>query len=213
MVQGQQIKESEVANYLKNVDLIIAHNAPFDRNFFEKTFTSIPRKPWACTMYNINWNQEDISSQKLEYIAYKYHFYYEGHRAIIDCLAGIHVLAQELLVSKQLALKQLLNNSKQLTFKLWATNAPYAHKDLLKERGYRWSTHQVNNYKAWTIELSEDKVAEEILFLRTKIYNGLVINLPIEVLDAYERFSNSRALQSSIRHQDKLNWVKLLCSQ
>lgn len=213
MVAGQQINEDEVADYLKDVDLIIAHNAPFDRNFFEKTFKSIPPKAWACSMYNVHWNVEDISSQKLEYIAYKYGFFYKGHRAVIDCLAGIHVLAQELPISKQLVLKQLLNNSKQVTFKLWTTNAPYSAKDLLKERGYRWSTHQVNNYKAWTIELPEDKVAEEINFLRTEVYNGSVINIPIEVFDAYNRFSTSRALQSSVKHQDKLDWVQLLCTR
>jgi DNA polymerase-3 subunit epsilon len=211
MVTGQQIYENEVADYLKDVDLVIAHNAPFDRNFFEKTFTSIPPMAWACSMYNVNWNLEDINSKKLEYIAYKYGFFYEGHRAVIDCLAGIHVLAQALPISKQLVLKQLLSNANQVTFKLWATNAPYAHKDLLKERGYRWSTHQASNYKAWAIELPEDTVEAEINFLRTKIYNRSGINIPIEVFDANERFSSNKGLQASEKHQDKLNWAHLLC--
>ncbi len=211
MVAGQQINEAEVADYLNNVDLIIAHNAPFDRNFFEKTFRSIPPKPWACSMYNINWNQEEISSQKLEYIAYKYGFFYEGHRAVIDCLAGIHVLAQELPMSKQLVLKQLLSNANQITFKLWTTNAPYAHKDLLKERGYRWSTHQASNYKAWAIELPEDRVEAEIVFLRLNIYNASALNIQIEIFDSYERFSNNKMLPNTGKHQDKLEWVQLLC--
>jgi DNA polymerase-3 subunit epsilon len=30
MVKGQQINENEVASYLKDVDIIIAHNAQFD---------------------------------------------------------------------------------------------------------------------------------------------------------------------------------------
>ncbi len=104
-----------------------------------------------------------------------------------------------------------MSNANQVTFKLWATNAPYAHKDLLKERGYRWSTHTVNNYKAWAIELPEDRVEEEICFLRTKIYNGSSIKIPIEIFDAYERFSNGKILPSSDKYQDKQEWGQLLC--
>ena len=74
MVRGQQINTDEVANYLQNVDLIIAHNAQFDQTFFEMTFPAIPPKACACLMYDINWKLEDISSHKLEYIAYKYNF-------------------------------------------------------------------------------------------------------------------------------------------
>ena len=34
MVKGQKIDESAVIEYLENVDLVIAHNAMFDRAFF-----------------------------------------------------------------------------------------------------------------------------------------------------------------------------------
>ena len=37
MVKWQKINESAVAEYLKDVDLIIAHNAKFDRSIFEIT--------------------------------------------------------------------------------------------------------------------------------------------------------------------------------
>jgi DNA polymerase-3 subunit epsilon len=212
MVSGQQINTDEVANYLQNVDLIIAHNARFDRTFFEMTFPAIPPKAWACSMYDINWKLENISSHKLEYIAYKYNFFYDGHRAVIDCLAGIHVLAQELLNSKQPVLKQLLINALATRFKLWATNAPYDSKDSLKTRGYRWCNHQTANYKAWSIELTEDKVVAEIDYLRSEIYGGSTINIPIEIFDAYRRFSNNgRQVQNTEKYQDKLEWVKMLC--
>jgi DNA polymerase-3 subunit epsilon len=108
MVKDHSIENSKVAEYLEDVDIIISHNAQFDRAFFETAFPDIVPKAWACSMRNIDWSNEDISSFKLEYIAYRYNFFYEGHRAIIDCLAGIHVLAQNLLNSKQLVLKHLM---------------------------------------------------------------------------------------------------------
>ena len=137
MVKGHRINVNEIDSYLNNVDLIIDHNAQFDRTFFEITFPAIPSKAWGCSMYDIDWKFEDISSHKLEYIAYKYNFFFEGHRAIIDCLAGIHILAQELPNSQQPVLKQLLTNALAIRFKLYATNSPYESKDLLKARGYR----------------------------------------------------------------------------
>ena len=34
------------------------------------------------------------------------------------------------------------------------------HKDLLRMRKYRWDTHPIDDFKAWSIELPESKVAE-----------------------------------------------------
>jgi DNA polymerase III subunit epsilon len=166
-------------------------------------------------MYDINWNSEKVESHKLEYIAYKYNFFYEGHRAVIDCLVGIHILAQTLANSNQLALTQLLENATQPRFKLWAKNAPYEHKDLLRMRKYRWDTHPIDDFKAWSIELPENKVAEEISYLKNNIYNGK-INIPIEILDAYQRFSvhnKDTANYNSIdqnKYIDKQNWLNSL---
>ena len=212
MVKGHRINADEVDSYLNNVDIIIAHNAQFDRTFFEMTFPTIAPKAWGCSMYDIDWKNEGISSHKLEYIAYKYNFFFEGHRAIIDCLAGIHILAQKLLISKELVLKQLLTNSQALRFKLWVTNSPYDSKDLLKARGYRWSMNQNDKHRAWSIELTEDKVAEEINYLRSNIYGGSSINIPVEIFDAYSRFSdNGKQLDDPLKYQEKLEWFHNLC--
>jgi len=212
MVNGRQIDHMAVASYLANVDLIIAHNAEFDRAFFESTFPDIKPKAWACSMYDINWNSEKIESHKLEYIAYKYNFFYEGHRAITDCLVGIHILSQQLYNSKQLVLKELLSNALQPRFKLWTKNAAYEHKDKLRSRRYKWGTHPTEFFKAWFIELPENKVAAEIDYLKTEIYNGRM-NIPIDIVDAYDRFSIKPPLvttNATAKYLNKLDWVNTL---
>ena len=211
MVKNHSIENSKVAEYLEDVDIIISHNAQFDKAFFETAFPDIVPKAWACSMRNINWSNEDISSFKLEYIAYRYNFFYEGHRAIIDCLAGIHVLAQNLLNSKQLVLKHLLDNALQLEFRLWAKDAPYDCKDLLKARSYRWGTHPINNFKSWYVEILENNVEEEINYLRSSIY-GRTIDIPIDILDAFSKYSiNNQLLEKQDKYKDKLTWVQTLC--
>ena len=141
---------------------------------------------------------------------HKYNFFFEGHRAIIDCLAGIHILAQELPNSQQPVLKQLLTNALAIRFKLYATNSPYESKDLLKARGYRWSMNQNDKHRAWSIELTEDKVAEEINYLRSNVYGRSSINIPVEIFDAYSRFSNN-GKHDPLKYRDKLDRFQGLC--
>jgi len=213
MVRGHSISEDEVSEYLKDVDIIIAHNAQFDRAFFETAFPNVAPKAWACSMRDINWNDEDISSLKLEYIAYRYNFFFEGHRAIIDCLAGIHILAQNLINSQKPVLKRLLDNAMQLEFKLWAKNAPYDSKEQLKARNYRWGMHPTNNYRAWYISIPEINVEEEIKYLRSDIYKtNASIPLEVEIFDSFNKYSIIKQPLESIneKYADKLMWIKNL---
>ena len=213
MVRGQKIEEDAVADYLQGVDLIIAHNAQFDRTFLETTFPFLPAKAWGCLMYDVDWDKQGISSHKLEYIAYKFGFFYEGHRAINDCLAGVHLLAQKLPNSQESVLKELLIQSAAIRFKLYAVNSPYDSKELLKARGYRWSMNQNDKYRAWSIELIEDKVAEEINYLRSSIYSTSSINIPVEIFDAYSRFSSTNNKSNNhVKYRDKLEWFQKLCT-
>ena len=41
MVKDHSIENSKVAEYLEDVDIIISHNAQFDRAFFETAFPDI----------------------------------------------------------------------------------------------------------------------------------------------------------------------------
>ena len=98
----------------------------------------------------------------------------------------------------------------QPRFKLWAQNAAYAHKDLLRSRKYRWDTHPDLGFKAWSIELSESQVANEIIYLKSEIYNS-AIDIPVDIFDAYSRFSrNNDRQQSNIKYAAKLSWINQL---
>ena len=209
MVRGCNINLEEVARYVENADLVIAHNAKFDRAFVETMFPTLPQKPWACLMNGVNWKVEGIESSKLEYIAYKCGFFYEGHRAGIDCLVGIHVLTQKLPKSQNVVFSELLVNSRKVTFKIWAFGAPYAHKDTLKARGYKWSQVNTDKTQAWCIELEKDQVKGELDYLRSDIY-GHRISLPIEIIDAYTRFSTINTVVDAEKYKDDLAWIRTL---
>jgi len=188
MVKGQSIDHNVVEGLVKTSSLIIAHNAGFDRKFVEKQFPIFKQKAWGCGYKQILWNKENISSAKLEYLAYKFGFFYDAHRAEMDCLVGIHLLTQSLPISKELAFKTLLDQMQKRSYIIWAINSPFSTKDLLKARGYRWNDGSNGKPKSWYIEVNELEKDKEESFLYQDIYQKKV-DLIIDEINAFNRFS------------------------
>ncbi|MEQ9115685.1 MAG: 3'-5' exonuclease [Rickettsiales bacterium] len=184
MVKGQKIKDQEVDRIVNTANLIIAHNASFDRKVVEKRFSIFKNKPWACSLTEVDWKKEEIGSAKLDYLAYKFNFFYEAHRAEVDCLVGINILAQTLPKTKELVLKQLLKNARKETHRLWAEGSPFEAKDILKKRGYKFDGAK----RSWFLDADPTKSEEEIKFLQEEIYN-FQKNIKIEKITAFNRFS------------------------
>ncbi len=169
MVAGQAIDLDQVGELLTGASLVVAHNARFDRPFVESLHHGFEDIDWACSIADVNWNEEGFEGVKLEYLGYKYGFFYEGHRATIDCLAGIELLAQSL-PSGERVMKRLLDSAGRTDVRIWANKAPFDKKDDLKQRGYRWSPGGEGVLKAWYKDLPEDQVDDEMLYLNQEIY-------------------------------------------
>ncbi|WP_439630798.1 exonuclease domain-containing protein [Shinella sp.] len=71
--------------------------------------------------------------------------------------------------------------------RIYAENSPFDMKDHLKARGYRWSDGSDGRPKSWWIELPEEKLEEELHFLRTEIYRWDA-DPPVKYLTALDRF-------------------------
>lgn len=188
MVKGKVIDSNRVEKLVHSASLIVAHNAGFDRKFIEKQFPVFQQKSWGCSYKQIPWNNENISSAKLEYLAYKFGFFYDAHRAEVDCLVGIHLLTQVLPISKEIAFKSLLNKVEEKSYIIWATNAPFSSRDQLKNRGYRWNDGNNGKPKAWHIEVNESQKVEELNFLEQNIYQNKR-KTEIEEISSLNRFS------------------------
>ena len=108
MVKGHTINAEKVLEVVEPAVLIIAHNAAFDRKFAEKAFDVFSTKAWACSMTDVPWQEEQYESLKLEYLAMRNGFFYDGHRATADCYAAIELLAQSTLTS---SLSRVINSA------------------------------------------------------------------------------------------------------
>lgn len=167
MVRGKRIDEKTVADCLDNVSLIVAHNASFDRPFFEKRFTGFDDMNWACSLEGIDWNRLGFSRRKLEDLSLKSGYFYEAHRATIDCLA----LAWLLHIHPD-AMADLLEQANRKTVVVHAFGAPFEARDILKTRGYRWHDGTSGANRHWWKEIPESTLAEEKNFLDELYPNG-----------------------------------------
>lgn len=188
MVAGERIDEAAVNAFIEDAALIIAHNASFDRKFVEASYPAFEKKAWGCSVQQIDWHAAGFESAKLEYLAYRQGFFYSGHRATIDCLAGIHVVSYTLEDSGNPALSELLGKAREKGVRLWAANSPFESKDLLKARGYRWHAGADGRPKAWYKDLPATELEAEQEYLAENVYGGQR-NLPTDQINAFNRFS------------------------
>jgi DNA polymerase-3 subunit epsilon len=188
MVAGKAIDVDAVAAFAAPAALVIAHNAAFDRRFLERFCEVFRTKPWACSMSQIDWVLEGHEGVKLAWLAAGAGFFYDRHRAVNDCAAAIELLALDLPRRGGPALAALLERARTPTWRIWAENAPFAMKDRLKARGYRWNGDDAVPSRCWYVDVAEADKEAELHLLRTEIYGG-EIDLLARRIDAHDRFS------------------------
>ena len=186
MVQGQRLDEERVLAMLDGADLVIAHNAGFDRPFVEARFPQARAMAWACSFADINWKEQGRGSAKLESLARDKGWFYDAHRAEMDCHALLAVLAAPLPKLAHTGLSQLIAQAGKPSYRLQATNAPFDAKDKLKARGYRWSAEQ----KVWHTRVGDGKALQtEFDWLKEHAYHQRSAVVQFEKLDALVRYS------------------------
>lgn len=187
MVQGQRLSDEAVLALLAKADVVIAHNAGFDRPFMEARFPAFASKPWACSFADIDWKAAGAESAKLSALAQDRGWFYDAHRALVDCHALLQVLSTPTMDDAPTGLTHLLEASGQPSYRLKATGSPFESKDKLKGRGYRWD----GDARVWWCSLpGEAALQAEIDWLKSEVYGGSRrAQVECERLDGWSRFS------------------------
>lgn len=188
LVAGRRIDEAEVASFVADAAIVIAHNAGFDRKFAERYWPIFERKAWGCSATEVEWRKNGFEGSRLGYLLNGAGFFHQAHRAVDDCHALLEILAFELPTTGTPALSVLLDRARKKTIRVWAEQSPFELKDVLKRRGYRWSDGNDGRLKSWYLDVGEDGLESEIAFLRTEIYQR-DIEPRFQALTAFDRFS------------------------
>ncbi len=93
MVAGQAIDRAAVRALVEAADLVIAHNAKFDRTFCERLDDAFRHKASACSVAEVPWRDIGFEGAKLGYLVHGCGLFHNGHRAVDDCHALLEVLS------------------------------------------------------------------------------------------------------------------------
>ena len=185
MIKGHAIDISKVDSVLSASDIIVAHNALFDRGFVDRISGVSKNKIWACTFRDIDWLERGFPSSKQELLCYWHGFYFDSHRAMNDVDALIHLVTHSTYKSDR-PLKELIESAGRPLYLIKATNFPYNEqkKNTIKANGYGWNADE----KVWSKRVLFDDLEEEREWLTGVIYhdnfNGVVEE--INLVDKYK---------------------------
>tara|TARA_B100000214_G_scaffold63655_1_gene41837 strand:- start:392 stop:1306 length:915 start_codon:yes stop_codon:yes gene_type:complete len=187
MVINKKIDSKEVEKIINSSDLIVAHNASYDRPMVEQHWDCFKNISWACTFKSIDWLEEGFSSAKLELLGMNYGWFYDGHDAFNDCEACLALLSETLPKKDKTVFSVLREYAASPSFLIKAIDAPYSKRNILRRRGYKWRPADLLNGKVWWTETNDYE--EEVKWLNEEIYNR-EINIPIKRITALNRYSD-----------------------
>jgi DNA polymerase-3 subunit epsilon len=187
-VAGHSIDADALRRFFADVSITIAHNAAFDRAFAEKSWPFFENLPWSCSATEIDWRKLGFGGARLGGVLLELGVFHGAHRAQADCEALVEILSQRAPGSTRSFLSVLLSKARKPTLRIWAEDSPFALKDSLKQRGYRWSDGSDGNPRSWYIDVEEHAREAELKFLREEIF-ARDVDLRCRPFTAWDRFS------------------------
>lgn len=166
-LEGQAIDEALACQMLGSADVIVAHNAAFDRPFVERRLPAIAGRAWACSMADVDWPGLGFDGKALAHLVAQCGWFYEAHRAENDVLAILYLLAHRTADGATIC-KHLMTRAERSTWRVHAVDSPFDSKARLKSHGYRWDAVM----KYWWKELSEAELFAERAWLAAEVYTG-----------------------------------------
>ncbi|NRA46351.1 MAG: DNA polymerase III subunit epsilon [Oligoflexales bacterium] len=185
-LKGKEINWDEVAADFDKANVIIAHNARFDRGFLDRYLPISSKKVWTCSMAQIDWKEKGHGSRSVEFLAKDHGFFFDGHTALMDVKACVKLLGTEDPESGYPYLLELLGNARIQKKWVYANGAGYDLKDELKQRGYMWERQK----KVWKKCVPAESMEEEE-FLAQHPLGGEASSEPILLHDLFKSESQS----------------------
>jgi DNA polymerase III subunit epsilon len=194
MVQGKSIETREIVDFLKGVDIAVAHNAGFDRKMVERCFpgAGFDDIGWHCSFAQIKWSERGANGRSLELLALNQGYVFGAHNAANDIRATAFVLDGRD-ADGRTAFSEMTGSGARDMIMVIAKNSPFEAKDDLKARGFSWSPEgleSAGHAKVWyaIVEDDMDALADLGQFLAKEVYRRDV-SLPAFRIGPEEKYS------------------------
>ena len=181
LLKGKSFDEQLVRTIFDQVDVLVSHQAAFDRPFLIKRFPSLTH-PWACSLRDIDWREFGLEGRALGHLVSSAGFHMpNAHRAGDDAWALACLLARIAKDGRTTA-AHLIEKAERQTFRLFASGAPFEMRAMLKRAGYRWNADR----RQWWIEGDDERVSSERVFLASL---GSQVSAEVVPIDWYTRYA------------------------
>ncbi|MCW2411791.1 3'-5' exonuclease [Sphingobium sp. B8D3D] len=137
LLAGTAFDDGAINDTLRYVDLIVAHNAAFDRAFMTKAFPLTAERQWACSCRDIDWRAEGFDGHALGHLLTQAGRFNDVHRAGADSWSLTWLLLQDAKDGRTFA-SHLIEAANTPVHRVYAAHAPFNIKEKLKSAGYRW---------------------------------------------------------------------------
>lgn len=181
---GKFFPDTAVSKAMADADIVVAHNARFDRAFVTRRFPAFGDLPWGCSMNDIDWPALGwTGGRSLGALLTKAGFFLpDAHRGAADVWGTMCLLASITADGRTVA-AHLVETARRPSHRLYANRAPFDCKEVLKTAGYRWSPDR----RAWWIEGDPERIANEASWLQD--LSPSIAPL-IESVDWYNRYAS-----------------------
>lgn len=159
-VQGERFNEQLLAHAMGEVDVLCAFNAPFDAGHLKRRFPGM-RHPWICARSEFDWQAAGCDGRSQQALLSGFGHFYEAHRAAGDAWALAMLIAMPAADGRTIA-ANIVESGRRIDARVSAVGAPFAVKDELKSRGYRWQPRA----RIWTIDVPRAQVDAECAALQ-----------------------------------------------
>ncbi|WP_285019662.1 3'-5' exonuclease [Novosphingobium sp. fls2-241-R2A-195] len=187
MIKGKSFDIDAIENFIRSADLIVAHNASFDRPFCEKISKIFANKPWACSATEVDWKTLGYEGTKLAYLVNSSGWFFDAHRALDDCRALAKVLSTKTSTNApHTPFEHLLASAREVKWRI-AFSAPFELRMSLRERGFRWKPGQEGKAGRWTGDFSEVDARDLVNWL-TDTLGVKKATVSVDRITAFERY-------------------------
>lgn len=162
---GHSIDEAFAAELILSADLVVAHNASFDRAFVEARLPSTAGMVWCCSVADVDWRSLGFDGRSLGWLLAQAGWFFGAHRAGEDVDALIQLLRCEPEGGRTI-LSLLMERSSQGGWLVRAEGAHFDQRGPLKRRGYSWDARR----RVWFREIAEGGIDAERLWLARNVY-------------------------------------------
>ena len=187
-LKGRRFDGREIDRVLSMTDLVVAHNAAFDRPFLERRIPALADLPWACSLTDIRWRSEGLEQASLDFLLSRYGVAPSGGRPEEDCHALAYVLAQPLPRSFCTGFARLMQAADVVAVECVlaeAAECATAAAEILSSLGFS------KRGTPWRAECANSAAAErlQVAVIEHAVGHPAFASLKMWRVDAYSRFT------------------------